>query len=299
MRIFKSGKYRKVKGKNAAQIKILTLPTMLKLLFFCFLVSISLCHCSKNEASPPSYIKIKEIELKTNYNAQGSKSAKITDAWIYINEQFVGAFELPCDIPVSNEGEVKITIAGGIKNSGQANIREKYVFYSWYDTTFTLQQEQHVVFPSIKYLASSNFLYINDFENSSTNLVSANNSDTSIYISNNAFEGSKCAEITVNSTNKLGKVQSNLNFTAPSSGKRVFLEMNYTCNAPLIVGSIVGSNSTPIITLSSTQMKWNKIYIDLTKTLNQGKFEFYFEIQQISGEENTARFDNIKIIAQK
>ncbi len=272
---------------------------MLKRLFFCFLILISLCQCSKNEASPPSYIKINEIELKTNSNTQGSESAKITDAWIYINDQFIGAFELPCDIPVSNAGEVKITVAGGIKNSGQANIREKYVFYSWYDTTFTLQEEHHLISPKINFLASANFLHINDFESNNTNLVADTDSYTSIYISNSAYEGLKCGEITVNSSHKLGRIKSNLNFTAPTSGKRVFLEMNYACNAPIIVGSIVGNSRTPIITLSATQMQWNKIYIDLTKTLNGEKFEFYFEIQHISGDENTVRFDNIKIIAQK
>jgi hypothetical protein len=120
-----------------------------------------------------------------------------------------------------------------------------------------------------------------------------------MYISNSAYEGLKCGEITVNSNNKLAKIKSNLNFSVPASGKRVFLEMNYACNAPLVVGSIAGNSHTPIITLNATQMEWNKIYIDLSKTLNGGKFEFYFEIQQISGEENTARFDNIKIISQK
>jgi len=288
-----------VKGKNVAQIKILTLPTMLKRLFFCFLVLICLCQCSKNEASPPSYIKINEIELKTNNSAQGSESAKITDAWIYINDQFIGAFELPCDIPVSNRGEVKIMVAGGIKNSGQANIREKYVFYSWYDTTFTLQDDHHLISPKINYLDSANFLHINDFESNNTNLISDTDSDTSIYIRNSAYEGLKCGEITVNSSHKLGRIKSNLNFTAPTAGKRVFLEMNYACNAPLIVGSITNNNRAPVITLSATQMQWNKIYIDLTKTLNGGKFEFYFEIQHISGDENTVRLDNIKIIAQK
>jgi hypothetical protein len=297
-----------VKGKNAAQIKILTLQEMLKPIYFYFLLLIPFCHCSKNEATKPSFIRINQIDLALSNSNQGSSSAKISDAWIYINDQLLGAYELPCEIPVSNFGTAKISIAAGIKNTGQSTIRERYPFYSWYDTTITFNNGIYSLNPTVNYLESAQFNFVGDFESNNTYLVKEADSDTNIYkINANNFEGLGSGEITVNNSNVLGKVRSALNTTIPQGGKRVFLEMNYACNAPVISGVIVdaGNNDIhiPIITLSSTQMQWNKIYIDLTNTLAQanlqGKFEFYFEIQQISGEENKVRFDNIKLVSQK
>lgn len=295
-----------MKGKNAAQIKILTLRMTLKRIIFCFVAISSFCHCSKKEASAPTFIKIDAIQLKVKNGNQGSASAKISDAWIYIDDQLLGAFELPCEIPVSNKGDVKISVAAGIKNTGQASIRERYPFYSWYDTIVNLSQSSCAISPVVSYADFTQFLFVGDFESNNLYFFKENDSDTNLYISNNAFEGLACGELSVDSDRKKGKIKTALNFNIPNAGKRVFIELNYACNAPVIAGVVLNPGSSsdhiPIITLSSTKMEWNKIYIDLTNTLAQsnssGKFEFYFEIQQISGEENKVQFDNIKLVSQ-
>ena len=254
--------------------------------------------CSKYEASPPSYIKIDSFKIN---------DSKITDAWIYIDDNFVGAFELPANVPVSNKGTVKISVSPGIKNTGQSQIREKYPFYKWFDTTITLSNSVHLIEPHSSYVNNINIIWTGNFENNINYFNKETNSDTNLYITTSSpYEGLACGEITVNNFNPLGKVKSNTGLNVPIAGKRTFLEMNYACNAPVKVGVIctLGNNNydTPIITLSSTQLTWNKIYIDLSNTLNnmnsQGKFEIYYEIQQISGEENKFRADNLKMISQ-
>jgi len=49
-----------------------------------------------NPAEPiPSYIHIDKIDLTTDYSSQGTSSNKITDAWIYVDNELIGAFEMP------------------------------------------------------------------------------------------------------------------------------------------------------------------------------------------------------------
>jgi len=48
---------------------------------------------SKHEDGVPSYIHIERIGLVT-VDGQGTASHKITDAWVYIDNILIGAFEL-------------------------------------------------------------------------------------------------------------------------------------------------------------------------------------------------------------
>src|SRR3989337_3990814 len=84
--------------------------------------------CNKEEPIP-SYIHIDAINLSTNYTIEGSSSNKILNAWIYIDDQSVGAFELPCTVPVLAVGSHEIKIQAGIKENGIDATRIYYPFY--------------------------------------------------------------------------------------------------------------------------------------------------------------------------
>ena len=77
----------------------------------------------------PAYIKIDTIKLDTYYPEQGSKSANITDAWVYVNDNLVGVFELPALLPVLHRGPNKLQIYPGIKLNGISSTRVPYPFY--------------------------------------------------------------------------------------------------------------------------------------------------------------------------
>ncbi len=284
----------------------ITLLSMIKVISIITALFLGFSSCSTLEADQPTVIKINAIDLKTNYNLEGSSSHKISDAWIYIDDQLQGAFELPCAIPFSQNGNVKITVVPGIKSSGQTAIREKYPYYKWCDSLVNMSGSTITLYPTTQYIDSTSFLYKDDFESNAIVFTKDNNSDTSMYIVSggaNIFEGNNIAEICVNNNNPYALVKSMLNLSTPSSSKKTYLEMDYANDAPLIVGIKSGGNFVPIIILNSTALAWNKIYIDLSQTLannnSQSKFEIYFEIQQISGEENRTRFDNLKIVTRK
>ena len=78
---------------------------MLKKVLPLIMVAILIASCSKDKfnAQIPSYLHIEVIDLETE-SFEGSSSHKITDAWITMDGNFLGAFELPCVVPILAEG---------------------------------------------------------------------------------------------------------------------------------------------------------------------------------------------------
>src|ERR1035437_8225163 len=109
----------------------------------CIGVIVTISSCSLfNPGNPiPAYIHIDKIGVKVNSDgSQGSRSNKISDAWVYIDEQLIGCFELPATFPVLYEGKHEIKIRPGIKVNGIAATRTPYPFYTIYDSIIHLQK---------------------------------------------------------------------------------------------------------------------------------------------------------------
>ena len=71
----------------------------IKILFGFFLISfITACDIINPEEDIPAYIEILPYEYSPE--SGGSSSTKITDGWIYVDGEFLGAFNLPSTIPV-------------------------------------------------------------------------------------------------------------------------------------------------------------------------------------------------------
>ena len=68
-------------------------------IFFISIIVVTISSCKKNEniQEIPSYISIEYVNLETISN-QGANTHNITDVWLYVNDQFRGAYELPADI---------------------------------------------------------------------------------------------------------------------------------------------------------------------------------------------------------
>lgn len=115
--------------------------------FFLFLLEFFVWGCSKSkiEADIPAYLSIDSVFVNTNYQTQGSASHKITDIWVYLNDDFIGAFELPVKIPILKQGNHKITIKAGIKVNGIANTRTAYPFYTEYSQYIDLEKIKRLI----------------------------------------------------------------------------------------------------------------------------------------------------------
>ncbi len=89
------------------------------------LAVIFLAGCDKFEGDQtvPSYLKIDSLDFFTEPDMQGTSNQKIVDAWVYVDDDLVGGFEMPAIIPVLVEGNHKLEIRPGIVLNGISDTR--------------------------------------------------------------------------------------------------------------------------------------------------------------------------------
>lgn len=247
----------------------------MRLLFYALLSTLALnsCNIINPDEQEPAYVQVESYSVQTSAS-QGTASDKLTEMWVQAGDNIVSISSVGAQVPVLNQGPTKISVLAGIKNNGASDMRIYYPFYQPYDTVIDLQPlTYHKINPVFRYNTTAVIDATRDFE-SGNNFLPANNSNQGYFeVINNpqiAFEGNRCAKAYLTSTNTYLFFRDQIDF-AIESGNTVFLEMNYSCNQPFILGvtSTVGSteysNDMVIMnaTASGTDVSWNKIYIDL------------------------------------
>ena len=145
---------------------------MRKITYLLTIVIISSCQ-KEDAVGIPTYIKIDDIAL-----IEDDANSNITDAWVYVNDQLQGVYELPATFPVIAEEIQNLRVKAGIKVNGIASSRLAYPFYNSYyeDITFS-QNETKTISPFVSYLDSINF-FLEDFEGTGVNIEISAISDT-------------------------------------------------------------------------------------------------------------------------
>ena len=92
-------------------------------------MTFSSCNEFEGNQEIPAYIHIDTFLLTTDYEFEGAASHKITDAWIYIDGNVQGCYELPATIPVLERGKHELTLYPGIKLNGNSSTRSINPFY--------------------------------------------------------------------------------------------------------------------------------------------------------------------------
>ena len=234
------------------------------------------CDKFSGDQTIPAYLKVDSIYLKTDYSSEGTASHNITDCWVYVDEEFLGAFQMPAKFPVLKEGKHKVTIFAGIKKNGIAATRTAYPFYSPITVyvNFKPDSTSSIGILETTYLASTKFLWMEDFEKAGMTLDTTPKSYFAIGKTPGrfplTFEGEHSGIVTLDTISKNLECVTQNSYTIPLSS--VYLELNFNINTDLIIGTVVYVNYSivqqPVITLVPTNGKWKKIYIDLTNALN-------------------------------
>lgn len=264
-----------------------------------------------NPAEPiPAYIYIDKIELKTDASTEGSNSQKITDAWVYIDQEPVGVYELPAKFPVLFSGEHQVLIVPGITINGINATHGFFPFYKSISKQINLESGKitELKNDTVTYFPGTVFSFnpAEDFENG-TSFVAGSQTDTTMVVEQNpdiVFEGTGCGKVHLDSGMQIFTVQSK-DFTLPASDPDVYLEMNYKTTLAFTVGIIAedagGTKiTTGVITLNKNSA-WNKIYIDIGSTSaatpNAVKYYIFFTaVRQNVPESDIVLFDNIKVV---
>ena len=266
------------------------------------LLTLGSCEVINPEEDIPSYIHIQSIDLVTDPGQEGSDAHKITDAWVYVDDELVGTFELPATFPVLKSGEHTIKIRAGIKSNGISSTRMQYPFYNVYSTTANLQPGQTLTInPVVEYFDGTVFQWIENFDNTGTTI---NNgpfpSDTMLtQQSFDVFEGAQSGVVYLDATRNVFFASSaNAYSNLPKGEARTWLELNYKTNNAFKVGIIANNLVHESLTINPN-MNWNKIYVDLSPQVSSynGPHIIFISMVKSSDVANPYLFlDNIKLV---
>jgi len=232
------------------------------------------CDIINPEEPIPSYIEINKINL-SHESPNG-----IQDAWVDVNGELIGVFELPAKFPVIATGQSEIRITPGIKVNG---INEQRSFYPYYepiiiDANLVAGESFSIGSQTTTYTDWTKISFTENFENTNKFIKSSNvYSDTTIInYSDDSFEGNNCGAIIVDSTNTFFQIQTE-KFEIPNLAGMpgMFLELNFKNTTPAMVGYYIFDGSTLItknpiyMVLLPENTEWTKVYIDLYTQLIQ------------------------------
>lgn len=276
-------------------------------------VSVSSCSLFDPEEPLPIYLNIDSITVDTDYQNEGTASSKVTDAWVYVNDNPVGAFELPAAIPILASGETNIKVFPGIKNSGITEFRKRYLPYTAYEQDTTLKEgTSFSLNPVLSYDDNLIFAWLEDFEDISISVDSIYPSETKIRRTTTYLKersGSGLIELNSSFPRVFKGVNSTL-LNLPRQGQDTYLELDYLCNQEFIVGlRAFGQQSlqdNDLVTITPTNkdgvLKWNKLYIEMTDMLQNTNLavghQVYIQALYDSTltEDGIIALDNLKVL---
>ena len=258
--------------------------------------------------------------METN-SVEGSASNKITDAWITMDGIFLGAFELPCTIPILDSGVHEFSIYSGIKANGISATRIRYPFYERCElymnngddyqlinnNNIELFRDSTVSVKAITRYEDVDFLLLEDFEDAGTIIEPSDISDTSLIktnIDSLVFEGYGSGAVYLDQDHNFFEFVSSEFIVINAIYNATYLELDYKCDPPFKVGVAIKDGSSGIVNkYESIQIapsqEWNKIYIHMTPQINLGTSVDEFGIFIGAVKSNTSEsasfyFDNIK-----
>lgn len=278
------------------------------------------CNNFDGDQTIPAYIKIEGFDLVENPNLSvpqndGFLTNEIKDVWVYVDNTFVGAFPLPCSVPVLYEGKHKVDIRPGVLYNGMQGTREAYPFYTTIVDSLELVPGKEVKFTKREIMYNQTKCQFPNlyelFESPYTGFELADVTDDiaerMTVISNDSVSyGNACGAIYFSSEGKNKYISIDSVYCTNHNG--TVLELDYHSNIPFEVG-IYGKNPSSSSYQYVSAMRvipnagkgWQKMYILLNKVWSNlsypNYYRFYFEAVNPDGKTNTfIHLDNIKIV---
>ena len=144
-------------------------------------ITFALSSCTKNNPDPV-WLEISEWELSDSsdpLNPVGELTHNFSDAWVYVDNELIGVFELPCKIPLIQEGAKDVKIYPAVWNNGISATKKIYPFVEVYETSIELNKNQVITLnPTTRYKDGVQF-WIEDFE---TNVFQIGNGSSAVQI---------------------------------------------------------------------------------------------------------------------
>jgi hypothetical protein len=294
-----------------------------------FLLTVGSCDLINPDEQAPVYIQVDSFAFDpspTLSEMGPSTSTKITDVWVFVDNEVLGVYELPAFFPVLAEGDKPFVLIPGIFLNGIGSTRSPYPFYEPIFDTINFIPGTVVRVPvydssnpnntacdttlCFNYNSNAECKWCEDFEGSGFSLSKTSASDTSMYQTpymgdNTVFEGLGSGVIYVDNDKDFFEISSTTDYELPKSGNPVYLELDYKIDEQMVVGMFVTQPGSveqfPVITLNPTNV-WKKIYIELGRHVrtypNATGFKIFFGGFKDPQKAGTSKFyiDNIKLV---
>jgi hypothetical protein len=279
-------------------------------LFFCLIIAVffNSCNIINPTEKTPYFLQIDSVQLQaTNYSQHGEVSKKITDVWVYANNNLLGGFELPARIPILADSGAIIDIQAGVQRNGLSDDRLKYPFYKLANLSLNWKagttQMNNPVFTYVPFNQMK--MYINeDFEVGNAFLPLT--TDTSIISITNDTYGKKCGAIYLDNLHKQSQNihQEQMDLL---TAQQYYLELDYKSNVTIAVDVLctAANGTSSIQSLGGVKPKetWNKVYFDVSALVNVVRTKSYRIIisayKQDTQATGYALIDNVKIVGPR
>lgn len=285
-----------------------------------FLSALTACQLINPEEELPVYISIQDSRVLVDETLNTYSPLGIKDAWVFLQGEQIGIFELPTVIPVLPEKVGNsLRIGGGIFDTGLSTFRVEYPF--WDDINVSIEGVQPldtvVITPRFEYFSRDTaiiYAFEAGFEGGSSNLqsISPASTYTNIQISSqDRFVGLQSGKVSF-TPNKYQFEASSPILSLPQSGNNdIWCEVTYKNDIPftvLMIGLAPGSPievELPTNVLFFSPDEWNTAYIhlnDLARSIPDGSiFKLLFrassqEAGSATGRTGTIFLDQIRLI---
>lgn len=234
--------------------------------------------------------------------------------WVFADDQVIGSYDLPAEVPILLEGVTEIKVYAGIKRDGISSTRDIYPFYQVHIEDINLQPgSRDTIRPEYVYVENANIISVDDFENANAFIIDDSSEGAVIRTTDPAlvFEGDGSVHLKLTEEENLIRVTTNEQQFELPSNRSAYLEMNYRCDNSMAMGLFssdgFSEDKNYVIILTPTidedgEQYWNKIYVNLMDVITQtsiaNSYEVFFESSRDidNDSEINVYIDNIKIV---
>lgn len=280
--------------------------------FYILFIIPFLFNCAKKQPEA-SWLIVEPWELVANPdvgpNDHGELTQNITEAFVNMDGEIIGAFSLPAKIPIIGDGDHDFVIIPGVKNNGISASKRRYPFMEQFTQTVNLIKHDTVhVTPTTMYFNDLNFK-IEDFEDATIKFEEASESTATIEKGDDPEYlqwGNSYGQVHLSDSNSLLSIASEFVGSLPKQGAEVYLEFDYINTNSALTSVLSFGNDTffddPFIQLNPQENPvWKHIYIDLKEIVSArsispfNEVSFTFNLDQ-AGTNKFVYLDNIKVI---
>ena len=273
----------------------------------------------KDQPEPiPAYVKLEPFTV----NATGGAAAqKITDGWLYVNGEFLGAYTLPATVPRLAEGQREVWGFPGVKKNGIITTPDIYSMMVRHDQDYTLTPGQTtVVQPVTKYDDDTVYpwdLVRASFDGFGSVLLEDRDDNAGLNFrvtDSDAFGGTgKSVLLEVDTAHQAPLMEiATEEVSLPTAGaQQTWLELNYKNEIPFQLWLVGTKSSQPnelmqFVYQFNVSEDWNKTYFNLTEfvvAMQQDKYRLFFVVElptdnagKYTREKAAVRLDNMRLL---